>query len=130
MSVNFKDIKLFDDKTFEDLVKDIYQKAQKRSLDFDSIMGKLVEMAIQNPSSAANIMPLLSEYSEIAVKNDDSLIKLAGIIQRFQGKAPAESIDSGDWYIPQEEIDRLQEQLQQKVLDKSPIVLTIEESKE
>lgn len=130
MSINFKDIKLFDDKTFEDLVKDIYQKAQKKSTDFDSIISKLVEMAIQNPSSAANIMPLLSEYSEIAVKNDDSLIKLASIIQRFQGKTSNETIDSGDWYIPQEEIDRIQQELQQKVIDKSPIILNIEETKE
>lgn len=130
MSINFKDIKLFDDKTFEDLVKDIYQKAQKKSTDFDSIISKLVEMAIQNPSSAANIMPLLSEYSEIAVKNDDSLIKLASIIQRFQGKTSNETIDSGDWYIPQEEIDRIQQELQQKVIDKSPIILNIEEAKE
>jgi hypothetical protein len=37
---------------------------------------------IQEPGDAMMLVPLLKEYMEIAVKNDDALIKMAGIVQR------------------------------------------------
>ena len=37
---------------------------------------------INEPGDAVMIVPLLKEYLEISVKNDDALIKMAGIVQR------------------------------------------------
>jgi hypothetical protein len=34
------------------------------------------------------LVPLLKEYMEIAVKNDEALIKMAGIVQRAMGNTP------------------------------------------
>jgi len=127
MSTDFKEIKLFDKTTFEDLIKDIYNRSSKKSKEFEEVLAKLITMAIENPSSAANIMPLLAEYSEISIKNDDSLIKLAGIIQRFESKPQAQAA-SGDWSLPQDELDGLLDSIRSQ---KEPIlVLNIEESKE
>lgn len=124
MSTDFKDIKLFDETTFEDLIKDIYARSSKKSKEFEEVLSKLIAMAIENPSSAANIMPLLAEYSEISIKNDDSLIKLAGIIQRFESK-PQTQASSGDWSLPQHELDGLLDSIRAQ---KEPIlVLNIEE---
>jgi hypothetical protein len=37
---------------------------------------------IQEPGDAMMLVPLLKEYMELAIKNDDALIKMAGIVQR------------------------------------------------
>lgn len=106
MSVDFKSIIIFDNKTFEDLIKEIYTKAEKKSGDFDVVIKQLIQMAIDNPAQAVNIMPILAEYSEVSIKNDDSLIKIANIIQRFHSKSISGPTDNdGDWKLTQEEID-------------------------
>lgn len=106
MSVDFKSIIIFDNKTFEDLIKEIYTKAEKKSGDFDVVIKQLIQMAIDNPAQAVNIMPILAEYSEVSIKNDDSLIKIANIIQRFHSKSISDPTDNdGDWKLTQEEID-------------------------
>ena len=38
---------------------------------------------IRNASDATVIVPLIKEYLDVAVKNDDHLVKLTAIVQRF-----------------------------------------------
>lgn len=109
MAIDFKEIIIFDDKTFDVLLKDIYTKSQKKSADFDLVMSKIIELAVSNPSQAANLMPLLTEYSEASIKNDDTLVKLANIIQRFHSKSSNDGISESDWNLPQHELDKLLE---------------------
>lgn len=108
MGVDFKEIIVFEGKTFDSLLKDIYSKSEKKSKEFDGVMSKIIEIATANPSQAANLMPLLTEYAEASIKNDDTLIKLANIIQRFHAKSTSnnDAIES-DWNLPQHEIDAL-----------------------
>jgi len=107
MDINFKDIKLFDGMTFEDLIKEIYSKNKKKSIDFENILKGLVKVLGEDPTSMAILMPMLSEYSDILIKNDDSLIKLAGIIQRFHAKSATQDANSkNEFYFSQEEIDK------------------------
>ena len=44
---------------------------------------------IETPGDATLIVPLIKEYMEIAVKNDEALIKMAGIVQRAMMNAGA-----------------------------------------
>ena len=37
------------------------------------------------------IVPLIKEYMELAIKNDDALIKMAGIVQRAMNSKAADS---------------------------------------
>lgn len=108
--IDFKEILVFEGKTFDSLLKDIYTKSERKSKDFDAVMAKIIELATSNPSQAANLMPLLTEYAEASIKNDDALLKLANIIQRFYSKnsSNTDSIES-DWNLPQHEIDMLLE---------------------
>lgn len=107
--IDFKEIIIFDDKTFDVLLKDIYSRSQKKSKDFDAVMTKIIELATTNPSQAANLMPLLTEYAEASIKNDDTLIKLGNIIKGFYSKTSSNTGNesSSDWNLPQHEIDAL-----------------------
>lgn len=72
---------IFKDKTFSSLLEDIYKNANRKEKEIKSLIDQLKPM-IQEPGDAMMLVPLLKEYMEIAVKNDDALIKMAGIVQR------------------------------------------------
>jgi hypothetical protein len=72
---------IFKDKTFSSLLEDIYKNASRKEKEIKSLIDQLKPM-IQEPGDAMMLVPLLKEYMEIAVKNDEALIKMAGIVQR------------------------------------------------
>lgn len=82
---------IFKDKTFSGLLEDIYKNATRKEKEIKSLIDQLKPM-IQEPGDAMMLVPLLKEYMEIAVKNDDALIKMAGIVQR----AMSNTGDGGD----------------------------------
>jgi hypothetical protein len=86
---------IFKDKTFSSLLEDIYKNASRKEKEIKSLIDQLKPM-IQEPGDAMMLVPLLKEYMEIAVKNDDALIKMAGIVQRAMS---AGNGDSGDGSI-------------------------------
>lgn len=80
---------IFKDKTFSSLLEDIYKNANRKEKEIKSLIDQLKPM-IQEPGDAMMLVPLLKEYMEIAVKNDDALIKMAGIIQRAMSNTQGE----------------------------------------
>ena len=75
-------ITVFDGKTLSALFKDIYSSSTERKKQIDILINMLSPL-IKNPSDAALIIPLISDYLDVSVKNDDALIKIAGIVQRL-----------------------------------------------
>lgn len=80
---------IFKDKTFSSLLEDIYKNANRKEKEIKSLIDQLKPM-IQEPGDAMMLVPLLKEYMEIAVKNDEALIKMAGIVQRAMSATPGE----------------------------------------
>lgn len=72
---------LFKDKTFSSLLEDIYKNANRKEKEIKALIDQLKPM-IQEAGDAMMLVPLLKEYMELAIKNDDALIKMAGIVQR------------------------------------------------
>ena len=72
---------LFDDKSFSDLLKEIHGNQKKKAKQLASLIAELRPL-VQSLGDATVIVPLIKEYMEISVKNDDQLIKMAAIIQR------------------------------------------------
>jgi hypothetical protein len=82
---------LFKDKTFANLLEDIYKNANRKEKEIKALIDQLKPM-IQEPGDAMMLVPLLKEYMELSIKNDDALIKMAGIVQR----AMSNTGDGGD----------------------------------
>jgi len=76
------DFEVFEGKSLSDLFKDIYDntKTNKKQLE---VLMKEVTSFIKDGDTAVQIIPMLKEYLEINVKNDDQLVKVAGIVQRM-----------------------------------------------
>lgn len=77
-----KDSQLFDDKTFADLLKDVYTNTKKKETQINGLIDQLKPM-IKSMTDASVMVPLVKEYLEVSVKNDDNLVKLTAIIQRL-----------------------------------------------
>lgn len=73
---------IFDDKTLSDLFSDIYKNSKNKQKRIDLLLDS-VKTLITGINEAALVLPILKEVLEIGVKNDEQLIKLAGVIQRL-----------------------------------------------
>ena len=94
---------LFDNKSFSDLLKEIHGNQKKKANQLASLISELRPL-VQSLGDATVIVPLIKEYMEISVKNDDQLIKMAAIVQRLSTGA-AQSGDGG--LLTAEEMDQL-----------------------
>jgi hypothetical protein len=73
---------LFDDTKFSDLLKDIYSNVKSKEEQIKSLVGDLRPL-ITNVGEATMIVPLIKEYMDVGVKNDEQLVKVAGVVQRL-----------------------------------------------
>ena len=89
---------IFDDKSFGDLLKEIHGNQKKKSTQIASMIAELRPL-ITSLGDATVVVPLIKEYMEISVKNDDHLIKMAAIVQRLSTSGTS----SGDGGLLSEE---------------------------
>ena len=73
---------IFEGKSLSDLFKDIYENTERNKTQLEVLM-KEVTSFIKDGDTAVQIIPMLKEYLEINVKNDDQLVKVAAIVQRI-----------------------------------------------
>jgi|TARA_B110001454_G_scaffold33341_1_gene32678 hypothetical protein len=76
------DYEVFEGKTLSDVFKDIYDNSNRNKEQLEVLMKEVVSF-IKDGDSAVQIIPMLKEYLEINVKNDEQLVKLATIVQRM-----------------------------------------------
>ena len=105
MAHNSLDQILFDDKSFSDLLKEIHKNQTKKSKQLASLIAELRPL-ITSLGDATVVVPLIKEYMEISVKNDDQLIKMAAIVQRLS-TGTSNTGDGG--LLTEEEMEQLQQ---------------------
>ena len=110
---------LFDDKSFSDLLKEIHGNQKKKAKQLAQLISELRPL-VQSLGDATVIVPLIKEYLEISVKNDDALLKMAAIVQRLS-TGTASSGDGG--LLTEEEMAQLQDLTEE-------IAKTVEEPKQ
>ena len=74
---------IFGDKTLSDLFGEIHDNQSQTKAQVKALIGELKPL-IENIGDATLIVPMIKEYMEIGVKNDEQLIKLATIVQRIE----------------------------------------------
>ena len=73
---------IFEGKSLSDLFEDIYTNTQENKKQLEVLMKEVVGF-IKDGDTAVQIIPMLKEYLEINVKNDEQLVKIAAIVQRI-----------------------------------------------
>jgi hypothetical protein len=75
------DAVIFKKKKFSDILEEIYDNQKKKESQISALIGELKPL-INDIGDATLVVPLIKEYMEIGVKNDEQLIKMATIVQR------------------------------------------------
>ena len=76
------DFEVFEGKSLSDVFKDIYDNSKRNKEQLEVLMKEVVGF-IKDGDTAVQIIPMLKEYLEINVKNDEQLVKLATVVQRI-----------------------------------------------
>ena len=82
---------IFKDKKFSDVLEETYQNQKKKDKQINALINELKPM-IEEIGDATLLVPLIKEYLEIGVKNDDLLIRMAALAQRA---IQAEGVETG-----------------------------------
>jgi len=98
---------VFGKKKFADLLEEIYTNQKRREAQVTALISELKPM-VTDIGDATLIVPLIKEYMEIGVKNDDALIKMATLVQR----ALNSSTEEGGLGISDEEKQQLLEEME------------------
>jgi len=80
--IDKKDDIMFGKVTFSDVLKDIYENSTHKKKQIDILINELRPL-IKEASQALILVPLIKEYLEVGVKNDEQLVKMAGVWQKF-----------------------------------------------
>ena len=126
-----KDFKIFGDKNFSDLSKEIYENNKLKKTQIDLLIQE-VHGYIQGIEDIAIVGPIIKELMDVGIKNDDNLVKLATLYQRIMSKQTVDESDVG--LLTEEEKEQLMasledvaEDLQKKrddIVDKDPVDMT------
>jgi len=98
---------VFGNKKFSDLLEEIYNNQKRREAQVTALISELKPM-VSDIGDATLIVPLIKEYMEIGVKNDDALIKMATLVQR----ALNSTTEDGGLGISDEEKSQLLEEME------------------
>jgi 2',3'-cyclic-nucleotide 2'-phosphodiesterase (5'-nucleotidase family) len=80
---------IFGKKKFSDVLEEIYNNQKKKDQQVTALINELKPL-ISDIGDATLVVPLIKEYMEISVKNDDILIKMAALAQRAMATVSAE----------------------------------------
>jgi len=109
---------LFNGTKFSDLMRDIYHNSKKKSRQIDGLIKELQPL-IKNTGDATVIVPMIKDYLEVSVKNDDALVKLAAVVQRLVS-ATSKDDDGNEFGLSEEERARLIEEAESEIKKLKP----------
>ena len=107
------DYEIFDGKSLSSLFKDIYDNTEYNKKQLDILTKELVGF-IKDGDTAVQLVPMIKEYLEINVKNDDQLVKMAGIVQRLIS-AEQKSSSEDEFGLSEEEKNQLLGSIEESV---------------
>lgn len=120
------DKEIFKGKKLSDLFEEIYNNSRETKTQVKGLIGELKPL-IENIGDATLLVPMIKEYMEIGVKNDEHLIKLATVIQRLEAINAKGGNDEGFDFSDLQDLLEEQEEVQKELDDNKE---NLEENKE
>ena len=122
---NFDDITLFGSTSLSDIFKQIHRNNKDTDKQINELIEALKPLASSNAGSAVMLMPTVKDLIDVNVKNNEQLIKIAGIAQRASSANASNT--SADFFDPSEIQQLLEEQRavqteSQKLLDQTETI--------
>jgi hypothetical protein len=90
---NFDDITLFGNTSLSDIFKQIHRNNKDTDKQINELIDALKPLASSNAGSAVMLMPTVKDLIDVNVKNNEQLIKMAGIAQRASTSNSNQSLE-------------------------------------
>jgi Asp-tRNA(Asn)/Glu-tRNA(Gln) amidotransferase B subunit len=110
--MEFNEIKIFGDKTLSDLFQEIYKNQNYIHSQIDEAINELKEL-VNGVSDATILSPIIKDYLDTTVKNNDILVKMAAIIERSISRQASVNPEITSFDFSPEELDELRSQVEQ-----------------
>jgi len=110
-----QDYELFEGKSLSSLFKDIYDNSKHNKAQLE-VLVKEVAGFIKDGDMAVQLIPMIKEYLEINVKNDEQLVKLATVVQRLIA-AEAKGGSESEFGLSDKEKEQLLTSIDEVVVD-------------
>jgi hypothetical protein len=122
---NFDDVTLFGNTSLSDIFKQIHRNNKDTDKQINELIDALKPLASSNAGSAVMLMPTVKDLIDVNVKNNEQLIKMAGIAQRA---STASANNNQDVFFDPSEIQQLLEEQRavqvegQKLIDQTETI--------
>jgi hypothetical protein len=122
---NFDDVTLFGSTSLSDIFKQIHRNNKDTDKQINELIDALKPLASSNAGSAVMLMPTVKDLIDVNVKNNEQLIKMAGIAQRASTASANNNVEA--FFDPSEIQQLLEEQRAvqvegQKLLDQTETI--------
>ena len=84
---------IFEGKTLSDMFSDVYKNTNTKREQINSFVASFVKM-IRTPEDAAVMGPVIKDFLDLNVKNDEHIVRLVQIAQRLVGVS-SKNADTG-----------------------------------
>ena len=103
------DFELFKGKKYSSVLKDIVVNSEDKRNQIDILISDLRGM-IKTANDAMVIVPMIKDYLDVGVRNDEQLIKLAAIVQRILSSNTSSDENGGGFALSDDERKQLMEE--------------------
>jgi len=101
---------IFDDKTLADMFSDVYKNVGSKRDQINNFLAKIVPL-IRTPEDVAVLGPVIKDFFEANIKNDEHIVRLVQIAQRITSV----NAKGGDMMgLSEEEKDQLMKNLEKE----------------
>ena len=98
------DYEIYKGKTIADLFKKIDDNSNRNKIQIESLIQEMM-VFIKDPQSAQQLFPMISDFMEANIRNDELLVKLGAVVQRvMQAESKAQD---GDYGLSDKEKDQI-----------------------
>lgn len=111
-----QDYELFEGKSLSSLFKDIYDNSKHNKAQLELLIKELAGF-IKDGDMAIQIVPMIKEYLEINVKNDEQLVKLATVVQRLIAAEQKGNSPESEFGLTDKEKEQLLKNIDDVVVD-------------
>jgi len=110
-----QDYELFEGKSLSSLFKDIYDNSVHNKKQLEVLVSEVAGF-IKDGDMAIQLIPMIKEYLDINVKNDEQLVKLATVVQRLIA-AEQKSGSESEFGLSDKEKEQLLKSIDDVVVD-------------
>lgn len=113
---------IFEGKTLSDMFSDVYKTVGNKREQLNALIAKLIPL-IRTPEDLVMVGPIIKDFFDATIKNDEHIVRLVQIAQRASSSAT--SGDDNQMALTQEEMAQLMKNIQGVVSEQEELDDTI-----